>query len=114
MAVFGLSWGISSTIGPWGAGVILDNYNPNWVWYLCGILAAVSVAGFLVLDARTRKRLVSEAVPRPSPNPQWPDGRCFAPRPHTKSPAGAEETGAIRRWATPTEGRRHVTQQNAR
>lgn len=69
MAVFGLSWGISSTIGPWGAGVILDNYNPNWVWYLCGILAAFSVAGFLVLDARTRKRLVSEAVPEAEPEP---------------------------------------------
>ena len=69
MAVFGLSWGVSSTIGPWGAGIILDNYNPNWVWYLCGILAAVSVAGFLVLDARTRKRLVSEAVPEAEPEP---------------------------------------------
>jgi MFS family permease len=59
MAVFGLSWGISSTIGPWGAGVILDNYNPNWVWYLCGILSAVAIGGFLVLDLRTRQRLVA-------------------------------------------------------
>jgi MFS family permease len=42
MAVFGLSWGISATFGPYGAGLILDNYNPNWVWYLGGILAAVA------------------------------------------------------------------------
>lgn len=67
MAVFGLSWGISATIGPWGAGVILDNYNPFWVWYLCGILAAVSVAGFLVLDTRTRQRLAAEPVVEAEP-----------------------------------------------
>ena len=59
MAVFGLSWGLSATVGPLGAGLILDNYNPNWVWFLCGILSAVAVAGFLVLDARTRARLVA-------------------------------------------------------
>ena len=67
MAVFGLSWGISSTIGPWGAGIILDNYNPLWVWYLCGILAAVSVAGFVVLDARTRARLAAGPVSEVEP-----------------------------------------------
>ncbi len=61
MAVFSLSWGISSMFGPWGAGIILDNYNPLWVWYLCGILSAIAVAGFLVLDGRTRTRLAVEA-----------------------------------------------------
>jgi MFS family permease len=67
MAVFGLSWGVSSTFGPWGAGIILDNYNPYWVWYLCGILAAIAVAGFLVLDGRTRERLAAPPVPEPEP-----------------------------------------------
>jgi len=62
MAVFSLSWGISSMFGPWGAGIILDNYNPLWVWYLCGILSAIAVAGFLVLDGRTRTRLAVEAA----------------------------------------------------
>jgi MFS family permease len=67
MAVFGLSWGVSSMFGPWGAGVILDNYNPYWVWYLCGILAAVSVAGFILLDARTRERLAATPVTEAEP-----------------------------------------------
>ena len=46
MAVFGLSWAIPSTVGPGAAGYILDNYNPNLLWYLGGILTLVSVAGF--------------------------------------------------------------------
>ncbi|HET7011810.1 MAG TPA: MFS transporter [Anaerolineales bacterium] len=67
MAVFGLSWALSATIGPYGAGVIMDNFNPNWVWYLSGILSALAVAGFLALDFRTRSRLTAapeqEAAP---------------------------------------------------
>jgi MFS family permease len=69
MAIFGMSWGISATIGPYGAGVILDNYNPNWVWYLSGILSAVAVAGFLALDQRTRARLAAMPAPEAEPAP---------------------------------------------
>jgi MFS family permease len=64
MAVFGLSWAISATIGPYGAGLILDNYNPNWVWYLCGILSALAVAGFIGLDLRTKARLGDQPAPQ--------------------------------------------------
>lgn len=56
MAFFSLSWAIPSTIGPLAAGLIMDNYNPNWVWYACGIISAVAIMGFLVLDTRTRER----------------------------------------------------------
>jgi MFS family permease len=69
MAVFGLSWGISATFGPYGAGVILDNYNPNWVWYLCGILSALAMAGFFALDLRTRARLAAAPAPAPEAEP---------------------------------------------
>jgi MFS family permease len=57
MAVFSLSWGVSSMFGPWGAGIILDNYNPAWVWYLCGVLSAAAVIGFLLLDGQSDERL---------------------------------------------------------
>ena len=46
MAFFGISWAMPGMIGAWAAGVIMDNYNPNWVWYLCGIISAVAVLGF--------------------------------------------------------------------
>jgi predicted MFS family arabinose efflux permease len=62
MAVFSLSWGISSMLGPWGAGIILDNYNPAWVWYLCGVLSAVAVVGFLLLDGQSDERLEAQAA----------------------------------------------------
>ena len=58
MALFGLSWTIAAAIGPWGAGIIMDNYNPDWVWYLSGITAAVAAAGFFALYVATKDRLV--------------------------------------------------------
>ena len=43
MAIAGLSWAIPSTIGPGLAGYIMDNYNPNLVWYIGGALCGLSV-----------------------------------------------------------------------
>lgn len=57
MAVSGFSWIIPSAIGPLLAGLIMDNYDPRWLWYLCGILAAISVAGFYILHLRASPRL---------------------------------------------------------
>ncbi|MBN2499684.1 MAG: MFS transporter, partial [Anaerolineales bacterium] len=62
MAVFGLSWAIPATFGPTLAGIIIDNYDPNWVWYGGGIIAALSVAGFLLLHLMTRERLTAGEV----------------------------------------------------
>ena len=56
MAVFGLSWALPATIGPSAAGLILDNYNPNLLWYLGAIICAVSVVSFYVLHLWLGKR----------------------------------------------------------
>ena len=62
MAIFGLSWTIPATFGPGLAGLILDNYNPNLLWYLGGILCLISVLGFYVLHILLggQKRFASE------------------------------------------------------
>ncbi len=56
MAVFSISWTLPSSIGPGLAGLILDNYDPRWVWYAGGIICAVSVLGFLLLHTKTRQQ----------------------------------------------------------
>ena len=54
MAVSSVSWSIPSTVGPAAAGLILDNYNPNWVWYAGGIICAVAIGGYLLLHAKMK------------------------------------------------------------
>ena len=46
MAVYDLGWTIPATFGPAAAGLIFDNYNPNLLWYLGGVLCAVSAISF--------------------------------------------------------------------
>lgn len=70
MAIFGLSWAVPATIGPAAAGIVMDNYNPDWVWYIGGLLCLVSVISFLILQRTTRQRFALQAETSPAPQPQ--------------------------------------------
>jgi MFS family permease len=68
MAVFGLSWTIPSIFGPGLAGLVLDNLNPNLLWYFAAVLCAVSAFAYYALHLRLgrQKRFVppsTEALP---------------------------------------------------
>ena len=47
--IYGNSWGIAFATGPYLAGLVMDNYNPNWLWYACGFIGTLAVLGFLAL-----------------------------------------------------------------
>lgn len=63
MAIFGLSWAVPSTIGPGAAGYILDNFNPNLLWYIGGALCGLSVLAYYALHLRLGAR--SQFAPSP-------------------------------------------------
>jgi MFS family permease len=50
MAVYGFSWLIPIAIGPLLAGIVMDNYNPDLVWYLAGAAGVASAAAFYGLQ----------------------------------------------------------------
>jgi MFS family permease len=62
MAFYGLSWAIPSMVGSLAAGLIMDNYDPHWVWYACGILSVIAILGFLTLYTKTRERFVDRSL----------------------------------------------------
>ncbi len=49
MGVFGMSWAIPATIGPTLAGLVIDNLNPDLLWYIGGALCGVSALSFFAL-----------------------------------------------------------------
>ena len=55
MAASGFSWSVAAMVGPWAAGLVMDNYNPEIVWIICGCFSIIAVAGFLFLYLRSRK-----------------------------------------------------------
>lgn len=57
MAVYGISWGVPTAFAPLLAGIIMDQYDPRWVWYSVGIIGLVAVAGFLRLHVQAQARL---------------------------------------------------------
>ncbi len=60
MAIFSFSWTIPNLFGTLLAGNIMDNYNPNWVWYGCAILSCVAIIGFLLLHRTNKEGFASE------------------------------------------------------
>lgn len=56
MAIFGLTWLLPSTFAPMLAGLILDNLNPNLLWYIGGVLCAIAAAAFYGLHVRLGKQ----------------------------------------------------------
>ena len=61
MAIFGYAWILPSAIGPLLAGLIMDNTNPNWVWYGSFILALLSALGFWGIHLKAGHRFLSTA-----------------------------------------------------
>jgi MFS family permease len=52
MGMFGVTWSIPATIGPGAAGLILDNLNPDLLWYIGGVLCLVSALAYYALHLR--------------------------------------------------------------
>ena len=45
-------------VGPYLAGLLMDNYNPDWLWYACGILGLLATISFILLHRmRTSKEV---------------------------------------------------------
>jgi MFS family permease len=53
--MYSISWGVAFAAGPYLAGLIMDNGNPNWLWYICGILGIAAALGFAILQDRFRR-----------------------------------------------------------
>ena len=56
MALFGLTFGFASAMSSWLGGLVLDTFDPRWVWYLSGLIAAGAGAGFAALYRRHRRK----------------------------------------------------------
>jgi len=61
MATFNLSHEVANAVGPLAAGIIMDNYNPNWVWYAGGIICTISAIGYLLMQTPAKQKLVDPA-----------------------------------------------------
>ena len=52
MATYGLSMSLPAAVGPAAAGVVLDYYNPDLLWYLAALVCAIASAAFYALHVQ--------------------------------------------------------------
>jgi MFS family permease len=57
MAIYGISWGIPVAVAPLLAGIVMDNYDPRWVWWGVGVIGLLAVVGFWRLHFKAQARL---------------------------------------------------------
>ena len=53
-----LNWITAQALGPLAAAMVMDRYDPRWVWYGCSMICAISMAGFYGLYLHSRERLI--------------------------------------------------------
>jgi MFS family permease len=77
MALYGLAWAIPATIGPAAAGLILDNFDPNLLWFLGGVLCVIAAIGFDVLHLWLGRQ--KRFAPPPATTETSPSGELETP-----------------------------------
>ncbi len=60
MAVYGYAHIIPTLVAVLAAGLIMDNMNPKWVWYIGGLIATVGVLAYLYLNKITNLHIEKE------------------------------------------------------
>ncbi|MBU1050182.1 MFS transporter [Candidatus Bipolaricaulota bacterium] len=55
MAYFGLTFGIATAASPLLGGMIMDHFDPRWLWYVSGLISATSVLGFWILHRKAQQ-----------------------------------------------------------
>jgi MFS family permease len=52
MATFNFGWVVAAAAGPFLAGLVMDNADPRWVWFLAFSAALAAASAFLQLERR--------------------------------------------------------------
>lgn len=62
MAMFGYTHALTMMVGPLLSGLLMDNADPRWLWYVSGLLGLVGAGVFLRLRRRVEQRTASSTV----------------------------------------------------
>ncbi|NIS82332.1 MAG: MFS transporter [Anaerolineales bacterium] len=52
MAVYGFSWMIPNALGFYLAGLVIDNLDPRWLWYVAGFIGLIAASAFYFMHLR--------------------------------------------------------------
>jgi MFS family permease len=108
MAVFGFSWLLPIAIGPTLSGLVMDYWDPHWVWYLAGIVGLAAAGAYYWLGWRVGRSRFEAIEARLRIVEQLEDGLITAEQASRQLEAVSE--GVWTRLVPPDEAgrRRHL------
>lgn len=65
MSVYGFAFAVPNLFFPYLIGIVMDNYDQNWVWYIAGIIGTFATLGYVWLYLLKRK-----STPTPTSEPE--------------------------------------------
>ena len=63
MAVYGLSWAVPNAVGFTLAGLIMDHFDPRWVWFAAGIVGLIACLFFFTMHLQEKAEPSSRVRP---------------------------------------------------
>lgn len=60
MAIFGFSWILPNAVGLYLAGLIMDNSNPDYLWFAVAGVATLAAIGFYLLHGQSNQQVERE------------------------------------------------------
>ena len=62
MAVFGISWMVPFAVGPYLAGLIMDNMDSRILWYIVAMIGTIATLGFLGLHSKLKSNVPATEI----------------------------------------------------
>jgi MFS family permease len=65
MAFYGFAWMVPGALAMYLSGLIMDNYDPRWIWYASAIVGIVAALAFMVMHFQEQEEDEPESIPVP-------------------------------------------------
>jgi MFS family permease len=65
MAFYGFAWMVPGAVAMYLSGLIMDHFDPRWIWYASAIVGIVAAAAYLVMHLQEQEQEEPEIIPVP-------------------------------------------------
>jgi MFS family permease len=67
MAFYGFAWSVPGAVGMYLSGLILDYFQPNWIWFASAIIGIIAALAFWFMNFQETRRSTAEVYKEPIP-----------------------------------------------
>ncbi|TFH31497.1 MAG: MFS transporter [Anaerolineales bacterium] len=66
MAFFGFAWMVPGAVGMYLSGLIMDHYDPRWMWHISALVGIIAALFYLAMHFKQQQEIEIKPIPEPS------------------------------------------------